>query len=150
MNEHELRHNPNALSWELSIASFSLVRTLGDPEAEPLSFAVVAPRSFCLVGQMADKWGQLCGEERLRPSLKNLTEPGLRMGRVGLDAEPEQEQQRRRALLELVAAHVDSFDQAVSEGLARAVQVSASPEHVPSPWGKPSGTGGDNNMARAR
>ncbi|XP_020390740.2 DNA-directed RNA polymerase I subunit RPA2 isoform X1 [Rhincodon typus] len=71
---------------------------------------------------MADKWGQLCGEERLRPSLKNLTEPGLRMGRVGLDAEPEQEQQRRRALLELVAAHVDSFDQAVSEGLARAVQ----------------------------
>ncbi|XP_059501176.1 DNA-directed RNA polymerase I subunit RPA2 [Stegostoma tigrinum] len=70
---------------------------------------------------MADKWRQLCGEERLRPSLKNLTEPGLRMGRVGLDPDPEQ-RQRRRALLELVAAHVDSFDQAVSEGLARAVQ----------------------------
>ncbi|GCC30726.1 DNA-directed RNA polymerase I subunit RPA2 [Chiloscyllium punctatum] len=74
---------------------------------------------------MADKWEQLCGEERLRPSLKNLTEPGLRTGRVslGLEANPGRRwQQQWRALQELVAAHVDSFDQAVSEGLARAVQ----------------------------
>ncbi|XP_067841222.1 DNA-directed RNA polymerase I subunit RPA2 [Heptranchias perlo] len=64
---------------------------------------------------MAGKWRSLCGEERLRPSLKNLTEPGA--GRVG----PEQQQQHQ-ALQELVRAHVESFDQAVSEGLTRAVQ----------------------------
>ncbi|GCB75911.1 hypothetical protein scyTo_0015394 [Scyliorhinus torazame] len=63
---------------------------------------------------MAGKWGSLCGEERLQPSLKNLTDPALRTQRVG----PKQHQ----ALQELVRAHVDSFDQAVSEGLARAVQ----------------------------
>ncbi|XP_038655025.1 DNA-directed RNA polymerase I subunit RPA2 [Scyliorhinus canicula] len=63
---------------------------------------------------MAGKWGSLCGEERLQPSLKNLTDPALRAQRVA----PKQHQ----ALQELVRAHVDSFDQAVSEGLARAVQ----------------------------
>ncbi|XP_041043934.1 DNA-directed RNA polymerase I subunit RPA2 [Carcharodon carcharias] len=64
---------------------------------------------------MAGKWSSLCGEERLRPSLKNLTDPELRAGRVA----PEQQHQ---ALQELVRAHLDSYDQAVSEGLARAVQ----------------------------
>ncbi|XP_078068409.1 DNA-directed RNA polymerase I subunit RPA2 [Mustelus asterias] len=64
---------------------------------------------------MAGKWDSLCGEERLQPSLKNLTDPELKGGRAG-------PQQQHQALQELVRAHVDSFDQAVGEGLARAVQ----------------------------
>ncbi|XP_072103195.1 DNA-directed RNA polymerase I subunit RPA2 [Mobula birostris] len=59
---------------------------------------------------MADKWLSLCGKDRLEPSLKNLTESG------------GQRQHQHRALQELVRAHVDSFDQAVNEGLTRAVQ----------------------------
>ncbi|KAK6489949.1 DNA-directed RNA polymerase I subunit RPA2 isoform X2 [Huso huso] len=50
------------------------------------------------------------------PSLKNLTEPGYGV--------PKKEQ--HRAVQELTRAHTESFDQAISDGLSRAVQADVS------------------------
>lgn len=49
------------------------------------------------------------------PSLKHLTETGF-----GLPKEKQHE-----AVQDLVKAHIESFDQAVTDGLSRVVQVSA-------------------------
>lgn len=49
------------------------------------------------------------------PSLKHLTEVGF-----GLPKEKQHE-----ALQDLVKAHIESFDQAVTDGLCRVVQVSS-------------------------
>ncbi|XP_069743803.1 DNA-directed RNA polymerase I subunit RPA2 [Narcine bancroftii] len=65
---------------------------------------------------MADKWRRLCGAEKLEPSLKNLTQASQRRGAAAVP------RTQHRAVRELVQAHLDSFNQAVSEGLTRAVQ----------------------------
>lgn len=57
------------------------------------------------------KWSGLA----TAPSLKHLTEEGF--GR------PKDKQ--HEAVQDLVKAHIDSFDQAVTDGLCRVVQVSA-------------------------
>lgn len=47
------------------------------------------------------------------PSLKNLTEPGFGQPKT----------QQHAAVQDLTKAHIESFDQAVTDGLCRAVQV---------------------------
>lgn len=56
------------------------------------------------------KWSNL----PTAPSLKNLTEPGF-----GVPNE-----QQHAAVQDLVKAHIESFDHAVTDGLYRAVRVS--------------------------
>ena len=55
------------------------------------------------------KWSNLSSA----PSLKNLTEPGF-----GVPKE-----QQHAAVQDLVKAHLESFDHAVTDGLCRALQV---------------------------
>lgn len=58
----------------------------------------------------SEKWSNL----PKGPSLKNLTEGGFGVLKEGQHA----------AVQDLTKAHIESFDQAVTEGLSRVVQVS--------------------------
>lgn len=67
---------------------------------------------------MANSWNSGSGVLTSSPSLKHLTQTGFGLPK------PHQHQ----AVQDLVKAHVESFDQAVTDGLCRVVQVCS--DHV--------------------
>lgn len=77
------------------------------PVSSPAAAHVVNKR--CDNMDFSSKWGDLSQG----PSLKHLSEPGFGVPR----------ETQHAAIQDITKAHIESFDQAVTEGLGRVVQV---------------------------
>ncbi len=100
---------------------YELPQNSSDEEEDFLCQRDVLPVSPCTCGKQAQESASMDFSEKWSnlpkgPSLKNLTEGGF-----GVLKEAQ-----HGAVQDLTKAHIESFDQAVTDGLSRVVQVSLS------------------------